>query len=99
MVGRRFPLDGWLSLFLTERTIKMKKEIFGILIGISTLSVNAASFDYLNEFYSGTVYESAKLHQITLSEDEIAAENESNGYFQEWDQEVLSRNEENGYWQ
>lgn len=40
----------------------MKKEILGLIIGISALSADAASIDYLNELYTGTVY--AQTHTL-----------------------------------
>ena len=103
----------------------MKREILGLIIGISSLSANAASIDYMSELYAGTaygdvgtvlelqqndsvssmnalydgtIYSGSYTCQTHLSKADIAAENETNGYFQEWNDNTSTYNEENGYW-
>ncbi|MBT3197338.1 MAG: hypothetical protein HN344_06415 [Gammaproteobacteria bacterium] len=53
---------------------------------------------YMVSLYDETIYSTAYTFQPQLSEADIAAENEVNGYFQEWDDKALSEREENGYW-
>ena len=77
----------------------MKKEILGLIMAFSALSANAASIDYLNELYADTVYAGFTSPQAQLSEADIAAENETNGYFQEWPDYVVYSTNENGYWE
>ena len=103
----------------------MKREILGLIVGISALSAEAASIDYMSELYAGTtygdadtvlelqqndsdsimnalydgtIYSGSYTCQTYLSKADIAAENETNGYFQEWNDNTSTYNEENGYW-
>jgi hypothetical protein len=47
--GDQFMMAVKYHIFSMKRIIQMKKEILSVIIGLSALSAEAASFDYLDE--------------------------------------------------
>jgi len=68
----------------------MKKTLVAAVIALTSFNASAGFTDYLNDFYEGTWFVEAKeavvvqttCGRFVLDDEEIAAYNESNGYWE-----------------